>query len=262
MAVQAPAELRASYRDWDWSLFWDQYAEVSTWRLEHADGRVCFVKVSKAGQWVSRQDECERLRWSKPYLPVPEVLDCGSDSETEWLVSVELPGIDATRHPLRSDPAQLVRALAIGLARFHESAPVGECPFDFQLDTALARVRRRVEEGRIDAAEDFNDDHAHLTLEEALTFLEQKRPTDEDLVVCHGDYCPPNVLLDRDGLITGYLDVGELGVADRWWDVAVGAWAATWNYGPGHEDLFYAAYGIQRDDERIAFYRLLYDLTS
>ena len=47
-------------------------------------------------------------------------------------------------------------------------------------------------------------------------------PPSEDLVVCHGDYCFPNVLLDDAGAITGFLDLGELAVADRWWDVAVG----------------------------------------
>jgi kanamycin kinase len=70
------------------------------------------------------------------------------------------------------------------------------------------------------------------------------------------------VLLDTGGAVTGYVDVAELGVADRWWDIAVGAWSVTWNVGPGWEDLFYEAYGVQPDTDRIAFYRLLYDLTS
>jgi len=30
----------------------------------------------------------------------------------------------------------------------------------------------------------------------------------------------------------------------------------------GREDAFYAEYGIERDDDRIAFSRLLYDLSS
>ena len=61
---------------------------------------------------------------------------------------------------------------------------------------------------------------------------------------------------------SGYVDLGELGIADRWWDVTLGAWSTTWNVGPGYEDRFYEAYGVERDDDRIAFYRLLYDLAS
>ena len=51
-------------------------------------------------------------------------------------------------------------------------------------------------------------------------------------------------------------------MADRWWDVAVGAWSAGWNFGEEHEARFYEGYGIEPDPERIRFYRLLYDVVS
>lgn len=81
------------------------------------------------------------------------------------------------------------------------------------------------------------------------------------LVVCHGDYCLPNILLDE-GRVVGYVDLGELGVADRWWDLAVASWSITWNLGPGLEGLFYDAYGVEPEPDRIRFYRLLYDVVS
>jgi len=94
-----------------------------------------------------------------------------------------------------------------------------------------------------------------------LPTLERLRPASEDLVVCHGDYCFPNVLIEGDE-VTGFVDLGELGVADRWWDLAVATWSVTWNAGPGWEDVFLEAYGVERDQARTAFYRLLYDLVS
>jgi kanamycin kinase len=36
----------------------------------------------------------------------------------------------------------------------------------------------------------------------------------------------------------------------------------TWNLGPGYEDLFFEEYGVEKDSERLEFYRLLYDLVS
>jgi kanamycin kinase len=60
----------------------------------------------------------------------------------------------------------------------------------------------------------------------------------------------------------GFVDLGELAVADRWWDLAIGTWSTTWNYGPGLEPRFLAAYGAEPDPDRQAFYRLLYDLAS
>jgi kanamycin kinase len=64
------------------------------------------------------------------------------------------------------------------------------------------------------------------------------------------------------GRVVGYLDLGDVGLADRWRDIAVGTWATTWNVGPGFEDLFVRTYGIEWDRDRTAFYRLLFDLES
>lgn len=80
------------------------------------------------------------------------------------------------------------------------------------------------------------------------------------LVVCHGDACAPNTLLDDAGRVAGYVDLGSLGVADRWADLAVGSWSLDWNYGAGYQPTFFRAYGIEPDPRRIAYYRLLWDL--
>jgi kanamycin kinase len=75
------------------------------------------------------------------------------------------------------------------------------------------------------------------------------------------DQCLPNVPIDGDDVV-GYVDLGELGVADRWWDLAVASWSVTWNLGPGLEAHFLDTYGVAPDVERSRFYRLLYDVVS
>ena len=49
------------------------------------------------------------------------------------------------------------------------------------------------------------------------------RPRIDRLVVCHGDACAPNTLLHDDGRFAAHVDLGSLGVADRWADIAVAA---------------------------------------
>jgi kanamycin kinase len=53
-----------------------------------------------------------------------------------------------------------------------------------------------------------------------------------------------------------------MGVADRWWDLAAATWSVTWNLGPGWEATFLRAYGVTEDGDRLAYYRMLYDLAS
>jgi kanamycin kinase len=76
-------------------------------------------------------------------------------------------------------------------------------------------------------------------------------------VVCHGDSCAPNTLLTDDGCWSGHVDLGDLGIADRWADLAIATWSVGVNYGPGWEDQLLDAYGIQPDAERTKYYRLL-----
>ena len=80
-------------------------------------------------------------------------------------------------------------------------------------------------------------------------------PDIELLVVCHGDACAPNTLLDAAGRFLGHVDVGRCGTADRWADLAVASWSLEWNYGQGWDDRFFAAYGVEADADRIDFYR-------
>ena len=243
---------------WDATIAWSFVPEKVTWRLHASDGEIRFLKVCRLGQQISLEAERDRMVWVGAHLSVPQVLDYGADSEHEWLLTAGLPGIDATKHDLRADPPRLVPLLADGLRRFH-ALPVGSCPFDRRADVMLRIVHQRVQSGLVDAARDFHVEHSALTVEAAIEKLVYLQPQQEDLVVCHGDYCLPNVLIS-DARVSGYVDLGELGVADRWWDLAVATWSVTWNLGPGWEDLFLETYGVERDAGKAAFYRLLYDL--
>jgi kanamycin kinase len=258
--TELPPQVTAAYRGWSvvrLSRF--EHASV-VWRLESAEGAVRYAKVGWCGRHPSMADERARLDWCAGKLPVPEVVDAGTDERVEWLVTVALPGIDATDDGLRAEPQTLVPKLGAALRVFHESVAVDGCPFDFRLDAALEHCTRRVHEGSV-PLDELHPEWRDRGPEGILDVLVGSRPPTEDVVVCHGDYCFPNVLL-ADGRVTGYLDLGALGVADRWRDIAIGAWSTTWNVDPSHEPLFYEGYGVEPDPDRIRYYRMLYDLSS
>lgn len=229
-------------------------------RLSGPDGETLYLKVVRHGWTPSAEAEAERTEWARRYLPVPNVLECGVTSESSWLLTEGIDGVDATSPAFRQDVPGLVRRLAEGLRLIH-GVPVESCPFQFRNADAIRLVQKRGNSGQIDPTRDFHPEFAALTVDQALGELVGSVPDTEDLVVCHGDYCVPNILL-RGSDVVGFVDLGELGVADRWWDLAVATWSVTWNFGPGFEEQFLEAYGAQRDDQRTRFYRLLYDLVS
>ena len=228
-----------------------------TFEVGHGPDRF-FVKWTPAGRAWELEAEAQRLRWAAPFTPVPAVIDEGGDDSGAWLVTTPLPGDNAVSPRWKADPAVAVRAIGEGLRALHDALPVGACPFSWSADTRVADARRRGSGGELEPS-DWHPIHRHLSVKEALALAGDIPPTDA-LVVCHGDPCAPNTLLTDDGRWSGHVDLGSLGVADRWADLAVATWSTEWNYGPGWEEMLLDAYGVDADPERIAYYRLLWDL--
>ncbi len=254
-----PDEALADHTGWSVELAWEG-ERANTWRLTDATGDTRFIKVGWTTNYPTLADERARLDWCAGRIDVPRVVSYGSDDAIEWMVTSSLRGVDATVEKHSMPPERLVPLLGAGLRRWHDSLPVAECPFDFLLDTAIEHCARRVHD-ETTSWDGFRGRNDKLTPNQALAKLIDERPDDEDAVVCHGDYCFPNVFIE-DGEITGYLDLGELGIADRWWDLAIGAWSVTWNVDPKHEPLFYEGYGIEPDEARIWYFRTLYELAA
>lgn len=187
--------------------------------------------------------EAARLRWASAYVAVPPVTSFAREGGEQLLVTETIPGTSAVLTPWSERPREAARALGAGLRGFHDALPVADCPWAWSNLDRLARVRDVRERERLAAME----------------------PGIDQLVVCHGDACAPNTLLrgGRDGggvaVAVGHVDLGDLGVADRWADLAVLAMSTEWNYGEGYEGDVYAGYGVEPDPARIAFYRDLWN---
>ena len=217
-----------------------------------------FVKWAPAGSTVDLAAEAARMSWAAAFTPVPRLLAHGADETGSWLVTSALPGEMAVADRWLTRPRTAVTAIGEGLRAMHDALPVARCPFSWSTSDRLREVRERAAQGRLDPA-GWHPDHQHLSIEAALEVLAAPPPVDE-LVVCHGDSCAPNTLITDDGCWSGHVDLGDLGIADRWADLAVATWSTTWNYGPGWQTPLLNAYGIAPDADRTRYYRLLWDL--
>ena len=237
---------------------WENELGGLTFRID-AEPEVWFVKWSPPG--FSLSPEVERLRWAVTYAAVPRVLDHGADSTGEWMVTAGLPGRSAVDDRWIAEPGTAVRAIGSGLRALHEAVPVADCPFDWSAEVRTTVARRKAAAGELDQAGWPPELPRVDGIAEALDVLADVPPVDR-AVVCHGDACAPNTLIGEDGRFAGHVDLGGLGVADRWADLAIATMATRWNYGPGWEEPLLDAYGISPDPDRTAYYRLLWYLAD
>ena len=89
------------------------------------------------------------------------------------------------------------------------------------------------------------------------------RPPIDAPVLVHGDACAPEHPRSDDGRPgRATSDFGDLAVGDRWADLAIASLSLDWNFGEGHQPELFDAYGIARDEDRIRYYRSLWELES
>ncbi|HEX4060131.1 MAG TPA: aminoglycoside 3'-phosphotransferase [Streptosporangiaceae bacterium] len=253
-----PEQIRALAAGRPVRQVWQNEAGGVTYEVGEGGGR-CFATWAPAASGIDLARAAARLSWAAAFTPVPRLLAHGADDGGSWLVTAALPGDNAVADRWRADPSTAVTAIGEGLRALHESLPVASCPFSWAAEDRVADARRFAASGSLDPAQ-WHAAHQRLSAERALELAAAIPPADR-LVVCHGDSCAPNTLIAPDGRWSGHVDLGHLGVADRWHDIAVAAWSTEWYYGPGWEPLLLSAYGIAPDPGRSRYYRLLWDLS-
>jgi kanamycin kinase/aminoglycoside 3'-phosphotransferase-2 len=236
-------------------------------RVERNGQPVSYLKIARREGADDLQPELARLLWLSGQhddaLPVPRVQayseNVAPDGDAVWqyLLIEAMPGVVIYDHLLGERIADVLTITAQALRRIHD-IPIASCPFDMTLDVRVQLAGWHVRQGWVDA-DDFDDERLGLTAEAVYEQLLTSRPTSADLVFTHGDYCAPNILLDPTTLaLTGLIDWGRAGIADRYQDLALHTRSIAYNFGAEWEQHFYRAYGLDEvDQERVDFYRLL-----
>ena len=250
LAIAGDGALRPVWRNELGGLTFELAAQVGSGRT--------FVKWTPTASGIDLGAEIDRLAWAAAFTPVPRVVDHGADDEGSWFVSEALDGDSAVAQRWKAAPEAAVTAIGAGLRAMHDALPTAGCPFSWSLADRLASVDERAESGLIDPGR-WHDDHRTHDLASAVAAA-HRPPAVDRLVVCHGDACAPNTIVGDDGRWSAHVDLGRLGLADRWADLAIATWSTEWNYGPGWERTLLHAYGVDPDAERTRYYRLLWEL--
>ncbi|QEV22034.1 aminoglycoside 3'-phosphotransferase [Streptomyces alboniger] len=264
--------LRRRYAAYRWTPATDgrSGAEVHRLTVQDGAGPDLYVKVAPAtyeGSPLDLSGEADRLTWlAGRGIPVPRLVERGTDGEVAWLVTEALPGRPAAERWPEGQRTAVTEALADITRALHE-LPSEDCPFDRSLAVTQEQAARSLHEGLVDL-DDLDEEREGWSGPQLLDELHRTRPASEDLVVTHGDLTSENVLIDPETCrVTGVIDVIRLGRADRHTDLAVALRELAseedpW-FGPAYARRFLERYlqGATAeavvDEDRLAYYRLL-----
>lgn len=255
--VAPPAGLAEAVRGYEWARDTVGESGGAVYRL-HAPGReTLYLKHGRGEVAGDVIDETARLRWLEGRSSAPLVRGFAPSLEEAWLLMTAVPGRTAYQW-LEAEPdrrGEIVTAIAEHLRAFH-SLPVDECPFDSGHRLRLAHARRMMEAGLVDAS-DFGEEHTGWTPRRVWDEMLGLLPIETDPVVTHGDYSLDNILLE-DGRVAGCVDMGRLGVADRYQDLAI-LRDCLGEFDAGLQARLFDAYGIAEPDPRKLRFHLALD---
>ncbi|MGC0418930.1 APH(3') family aminoglycoside O-phosphotransferase [Embleya sp. AB8] len=260
-------DLRRRFAGYVWESVAVGCSGAGVYRLLGRGGEELYLKVGEASahpdSGFQLSAEVARGVWAAGRgVPVAEILDHEVDESGGWLLTRAVPGRSAADPWPAEQRDAVIDALAETARTLHE-LPLADCPFDRTLAVTVPAATHAVAAGLVDL-DDLDEDRLGRTGPELLAELTATIPPTEDLVVGHGDYCLPNILLDPETLrVTGLIDLGRLGRTDRHADPALitRSLRADYNeqYSPAHAARFLARYDPAGtlDPKRLEFYRLL-----
>lgn len=210
--------------------------------------------------------ERDRIQWlSASGIPGPTVLDWQVDGDRALLVTSAVRGVTADavtdEELLLAWPSITDAVLAL-----HE---LPACPFSRDLARMFALAQDVVGRGAVNPeflpVEQQDTPPAELLARLAADL--DRWLAREELVVCHGDLCLPNVVLEPGTFaFAGFVDLGRLGLADRYADISLllANSRETWpdeQRAVAADEAFARRYGITLDAPRQRFYLHLDPLT-
>lgn len=203
--------------------------------------------------------EKDMMLWLEGKLPVPKVLYFEQHEGWNNLLMSEADGILCQKkYEAEQNPEKIV-GLYARCIRLFQSIDISDCPFNNNTDFRLAELDFLLNNNFADVdCRNWEEDTSFTDPLELYDFLKVKKPK-EELVFSHGDLGDSNILV-KNGKVSGFIDLGRSGKADKWYDIAFCVRSIKDIGEEKHVKLFFDLLGIEPDWEKIKYYILLDEL--
>lgn len=225
------------------------------------------LKIQQTNKEI--KNEYSIMKWLEQSEKLPHVLAYEQQEQQSYLLMSKMQGELSCDKQYMTRPEVLFRIVTEGM-KWLWSVDISDCPCNNTLAHKLKQAEFQVTHGLVDLEntepETFSE-NGFANPEALLQWLYENQPK-EELVLSHGDYCLPNIFAKEDAFC-GFVDVGRMGIADKWQDIALcyrslaHNFAGKYNgisYGTFDASLFFEMLGVEPDWKKIRYYILLDEL--
>lgn len=200
--------------------------------------------------------ESIRLDYLKDKINVPEKVFYEKYNNMSYLLTKEVKGEMLCSDYYLNNP---LLGIDIIIEAFNQiyNIDYSDCILDETLDTKIKEI-----ESRFSSIKECDIDEKILkrfhTKESILKYIKGNKPK-QIIGFTHGDMSLPNILASN-GHFSGLIDVGNAGISDIYFDLVICEMSIERNYGSEYIQIFYDKLGIEKDEFKSDYYRILMSL--
>ena len=217
---------------------------------------------------LESQNEIKIMKWIENNKYFPKLIINEIFKKKSYLIMTRIKGKMACDEIYMNNGDILIKALVDGL-KFLWNFNITNCPFIQTVDDKIKQIEIKINKGLININNinlDFFFEEKFENVKELFNWLINHR-TKEEFVLSHGDYCLPNIFIENN-IFSGFVDIGKLGIADKWLDLAICYRSLKYNIEGKYNgkkynidpNLLFIKLDIKPNWDKIKFYILLDEL--
>ncbi len=210
--------------------------------------KVYFLKIAN-----HLSQESIRLDYLKDKISVPEKLFYEKYNGKSYILTKAIPGQMLCSEYYLDHKEEGIDIIISAFNHLY-NIDYSDCVIDETIDEKI----RRIEEN-INLIDETDIDKKILdrfhTKDNILKYLKGNKPK-QIIGFTHGDMSLPNIFADNNKF-SGLIDVGDAGISDIYYDIVICEKSIERNYGEEYVDMFYDKLGIEKDEFKSDYYRIL-----
>ena len=221
------------------------------------DNQTYYIKKAKGNKL---DKEYFMFNYFKDKSLAPKVVYFNYDGEYSVLITEKLAGDMICCDEIFDDMHHVID-LAVEALKILQNTSICGLPFYNNLDIKLATAKYNIDNGLV-KIDDMNEENQKRfgSIEKAYEYLVNNKIKEEKLCLSHGDLSIPNIFF-KDDKITGFVDLGDSGIADMWYDIAILVKSLRRNYETIEaEQYLFNKLNVEPNYETIEYYILLTEL--
>ncbi len=196
----------------------------------------------------------------KGKLPVPEVVFYASDYSKSIMITKKLKGDMICCDEIFDDMKFVIELSAMAI-KMLQNTNVDNLIINNNLSKKLALAKYNIDNDLVNSSDMTEENQKKFgSVTNLYEYLINNKVSEDNLCFSHGDLSLPNMFY-KNGEITGFLDLGDAGIADMWYDIAILVKSLRRNYETIEAERYlYKCLNIEPDYEKIEYYILLTEL--